>query len=480
MIATLYREELRATMRGHFAWLGAGVVLLALGGVAAAATQDSWVDGYGIIAYFLVPLAFIPLAAGAIASPRANRFVESLFTAPVERRHWFAAKILVLLTLAAAYYIALLPILAVYGHHVPLPPLLQKFLVWTPGILVASVAIGTLVGVLFIGRSIAAPAATGMGVLLAYAALVPLQELMVARGNGATHIGRLALLSPPVLLKNALGFTLVTGTIPASTALTWITLVILIAGAFVVAAWTFLRLQGVETWETTRRQAWAVTAAISALCVIPVLFADRDYEVAAPRPTTAPAIPALFARGNGSFALTDPGAPMPVRCCGTILNRDATPIGTGEDTRQDLLILLPLETSRTVTDFSLRVEGQAGLRVVADSAVLAAKTPPLEAHTYDTDVGPLAPDGHHVRTGWIARVPVTLHPTDPWDIGGDRYPLNVTATYTATDETTPRTLTARAAVNAQVPTGIYEMAIGGAILPMFCFAAAIVRWRRTR
>src|SRR4029077_10813797 len=84
MIRTLYREELAAIMRGRFAWLGAGVVLLALGGVAAAATQDSWVDAYGVIAYFLVPLAFIPLAAGIIASPRANRFVESLFTAPVE------------------------------------------------------------------------------------------------------------------------------------------------------------------------------------------------------------------------------------------------------------------------------------------------------------------------------------------------------------------------------------------------------------
>ncbi len=114
MIATLYVEELKALMRGRFAWLGAAVVLLALGGLAAAARQDTWVDGYGIIAYFLVPLAFIPLAAGVNASPRANRFVESLFTAPVERRDWFRAKVLVLLTLAAAYYVALLPMLAVY------------------------------------------------------------------------------------------------------------------------------------------------------------------------------------------------------------------------------------------------------------------------------------------------------------------------------------------------------------------------------
>src|SRR4029077_4637931 len=197
-------------------------------------------DAYGVIAYFLVPLAFIPLAAGIIASPRANRFVESLFTAPVERRDWFIAKILVLLTLAAVYYVALVPVFLVYVSHVPAPLLLRKLLIWAPGILVASVAIGTLIGVLFIGRSIAAPAATGMGVLLAYAALVPLQELMVARGNGATRIGRLTLLSPAVLLKNALGFTLVTGTIPASISVTWTMVAVVIAGAIAVATWVFL------------------------------------------------------------------------------------------------------------------------------------------------------------------------------------------------------------------------------------------------
>src|SRR5437773_12041079 len=88
-VGTLYVEELKATMRGRFAWLGAGVMLLAVGCVATGGTQDTWLDGYGIIAYFLVPLAFIPLAAVFLASPRANRFVDSVFTAPVrseERR----------------------------------------------------------------------------------------------------------------------------------------------------------------------------------------------------------------------------------------------------------------------------------------------------------------------------------------------------------------------------------------------------------
>src|ERR1700756_4416257 len=95
-IGTLYVEELRATMRGRFALVGAGVILLAVGCVATVGTQDTWLDGYGIIAYFLVPLAFVPLTAVFLASPRANRFVESVFTAPVERREWLTAKILVL------------------------------------------------------------------------------------------------------------------------------------------------------------------------------------------------------------------------------------------------------------------------------------------------------------------------------------------------------------------------------------------------
>src|SRR5579862_3665764 len=110
-LAVLYREELKGLMRGRFAWLGAAVVLFAVGALATVGTQDTWLDGYGIIAYGILPLGFIPVTACIIASPRANRFVECVFTAPVDRRDWLLAKALTLLTLAAAYYAALLPML---------------------------------------------------------------------------------------------------------------------------------------------------------------------------------------------------------------------------------------------------------------------------------------------------------------------------------------------------------------------------------
>ena len=478
-IGELYGEELRATMRGRFAWVGAGVLLLAIGCVATVGTQDTWLDGYGIIAYFLVPLAFIPLTAVFLASPRANRFVESVFTAPVERRDWLVAKILVLLTMAAAYYVALLPMLSVYIHHVGVPALLGKLLVWAPCLLLVSIAIGALIGVLFIGQSIGAPAATGMGVLLLYAGFVPLQELLVAQGNGATRTAHLTLTSPAVLLKNAFGFTLAVGTIPATTARTWTSLIGIVVVALALAVWTFLRAQGVETWEATRRQGWIIALAIVLIVVGPVIMADTNYDKPAPHATNAPSIQRLYARAGSSLALTQPGRPAPARCCSTILNRDEWPaFSTNETTRRDLLVLLPLDATERITDLRIQVTGENGLEVTAPADKLAPAPEALEKHSYANDSGPAAADGHHVVTGWVARVPVALVPTKPWDIGGVRYPLRVDATYQVRSER--RTFGARAAVDAQVGSAIYEMAAASLILPLVCFGAAFRRWRRTR
>lgn len=472
-IATLYAEELKATMRGRYAWLGAAAILLAIGGIATVGTQDTWLDGYGIIAYGLVPLGFLPLAAGMIASPRANRFVESVFTTPVERGDWLTAKILVLLTLAAAYYFALTPMLLVYIHYVGLPFLLGRYLIWTAGTLVASIAIGTLIGVLFIGRSIAAPAGTGMGVLLVYVGLVPLQELMVARGHGASQSGHVALLSPAVLLKNALGFALATGSIPATTEMTWISFTIVVMGALALAVWVFLRAQGVETWETTRTQRWGIALAIAGLILLPALLADTDYNNPAPAPNHAPAL-RIFGRAVGSLALVPSGGKIPARCCSPILNRDAASLGTNEETRRDMLVLLPAEVTEPIADPQVRLAGENGLELTAGTPQL------LEKHVYSDDTGPLADDGHHIHSGWILRIPVMLMPTNPWDVGGNRYPLSVSVNYQIPPDTRTRSFTARAAVEAEIPSGIYEMGAASSIFPLACLGAALLRWRHTR
>ena len=158
----------------------------------------------------------------------------------------------------------------------------------------------SLIGVLFCGGSIAPPAATGMGLLLAYAGLLPLQELMVARGNGAGRLGHIALISPPVLLKNALGFSVLAATIPDSTARTWISVLVVVAGAFGLASWVFLRAQGVETWEPTESQRWAIPIAIASVCLFPIAFADTAADSGSPH-NNAPAMRSASWRKAKSF-----------------------------------------------------------------------------------------------------------------------------------------------------------------------------------
>jgi hypothetical protein len=259
-----------------------------------------------------------------------------------------------------------------------------------------------------------------------------------------------------------------------------VSIAVVIGGSFTLAAWVFLRAQGVETWETTRAQRWAITVGILAVFLFPVLFADRNYDVPAPASNRAPAIRGLFSRANSPLALVPSGRPVPARCCSTILNHDEWPIGTDQSTLRDLIILLPVDSNQHVTDLNIQVTGNAGLEATPDPGALAFDVQRLETHTYRDDLGPAAADGHHVATGWMARVPVTLVPTRPWDIGGLRYPLNVAANFHVEGESKARTLTARGAIEAQVGNAIYEMGAVSLILPLFCFGAAIVRWRRTR
>jgi hypothetical protein len=291
----------------------------------------------------------------------------------------------------------------------------------------------------------------------------------------------LALASPLVLLKNGLGFTLLAGSIPATTALTWLSFVVVVFGCFGLAGWIFLRAQGVESWEATQGQRWGIAGALVVVTLLPVFLADTNYDVNAPPANNAPDIHGVFSRGGAALALVDPGAPMPARCCDVLLNRDRyPPFPTGETTKQDLLVLLPVDTSQSLTNLTIQVAGDTGLQVAADPILLGDIVHHLEMRNYPSESGPTNAEGHHIGSGWVARAPISLTPTKPWDIGGDRYPLNVTATYATTADVQVRTLSAAAGIEAQIPYAFVEMAAAAAILPMFCLGAALVRWRRTR
>ena len=84
-------------------------------------------------------------------------FVESVFTTPVTRRDWFVAKVLVLFTLAAVYYLALVPMTFGARRTRRGASALEEIPALDTGSTIGAISVGVLIGVLFIGRSIAAP-----------------------------------------------------------------------------------------------------------------------------------------------------------------------------------------------------------------------------------------------------------------------------------------------------------------------------------
>jgi hypothetical protein len=182
----------------------------------------------------------------------------------------------------------------------------------------------------------------------------------------------------------------------------------------------------------------------------------------------------LFGRNGSNLTLVPTRGRFPRRCCSPLLNRETSALGTDETNRRDLLLLLPVDTAEHIDHVRLTIAGDNGLTATADGA------PEIETHEYANDSGPVIADGQHLTQGWVARVPVTLNPAKPWDIGGNRYPLTVTATYNLAQNERARTFNARGAVEAQVPGAIYEMGIASAISPLLCLGAAFGRWRRTK
>jgi hypothetical protein len=180
------------------------------------------------------------------------------------------------------------------------------------------------------------------------------------------------------------------------------------------------------------------------------------------------------------LALVRPGAPIPFRCCSPILNREEWQYGTDEQTQRDLLLLLPVEATRHISNLHIHVAGENGLEATADVQAVAEAERHLETHIYLNDSGPADASGHRVVNGFVVRIPVRLDPTKPWDIGGNRYPLAVTATYDLPGETQRYTFSSRGAIDAGVPGAAYEMALASFILPLICLGVAFRRWRRTR
>jgi len=234
----------------------------------------------------------------------------------------------------------------------------------------------------------------------------------------------------------------------------------------------------VETWEATRPQRWILALALLSIALFPVIFAETTYDGIAPAQSRAPQN-RFGARHGDTAALVPTGASMPRRCCSIILNWDRAGIPANQSNRRDLLLLLPVDPANNITNFHATLEGGEGLEVSADPATLQQAAPALETHPYPNDSGPETPDGRRLTAGRVLRIPVTLVPRNPWDLSA-MYPLHIAATYAVSGNPRPQIFDEHAGVNSRIAGAMAQMALAAGILPLCCFAAAFVRWRRTR
>lgn len=273
----LYLEELRALSRGRFVFFGLAGLFAFLGLIATLAGPEaggSFV--FLFLAYAVVPSSFAAFAAVQIAGPRASKFVHAVFTAPVRRASYFAAKVLVVLTVGVLYLLSTFPLWAVYALHIEIPESFYRFLLVGAGMILFGTGYGLFLGVVFTGRSLAAP--VSLGVLPIFLTLaLPFQAVGAGSPSELVReiLGRVVRLSPQVNLLDALEVhPLGVPDAPGQS----LALFLASTGALlVVAAWIYLVHQGVETWEgSAAPRAVAVLVGLAAI-LAPAFAPAMEY-----------------------------------------------------------------------------------------------------------------------------------------------------------------------------------------------------------
>lgn len=467
----LLLEEARALPRGRFVLPGAALLatLLAAMGVLVATSLDG-VWSFALVAYGILPAALAGYAAAQMASLRATRFGQALYTTPVRSGQVLAARLLVALGLGALYLLATLPFLAIAAWHVDVDARVVRALLQGLGILAFAAAFGTMVGVLLAGRSIAGPAILGAGfTLLSFFAMTFTMGMLHMPADADPVVLRALHVSPHVLLSDARGVVAGDTGVAAEDPARALGLYAAETLACVaIAAFAYTRAQGPEGWEGPRARRVALVALAVATLLLPVAAADVSYE----------RVPGFAKQGrgwssearNGSVLLVPPGAEAPdfgERHSGTL----ERPLLLDRPNARDLLVLVPAPAGRALLGVEVTVE--PGPSLEADAGRFALGDVP------DAARGRMDPDAW--GGGWegaVLRVPVVLTPRDALDLTANAYSLQVNVTYRVEGEAEERDTQVLAALRGDVAWVRTQMALAGA--PAVLLAAGAALSRRVR
>ncbi|MBI2077443.1 MAG: hypothetical protein HYT80_03600 [Euryarchaeota archaeon] len=490
----LYAEGLRAITRSKMSAVSLAILL---GGVALFAVfVGTYADGNDIflfLAYLVVPSGVAALAAIQLATPRTTKFVQAVFTAPVSRPAYLAAHVAVAVTVGALYIAFTLPFMGLHALHDAMPPDFASYVAAGLLLTLHGAAFGTLAGTVCTGRSIIPAALVGaLPILLLLCVPLVFAAVWSWEYDPVTGVGalsrdsrillHLAHASPHVNVMDGLGLWS-EEVVPKQPVRSTLWLLGSAVGMIVSAAWIFLRLQGVEDWESSGRKQAGAAFLVLALLAAPAIQPDADnyrnpedlfesggyyYDDGSRR-----AEPFVVSRGTPADIIT------------FYNSRWERPLKIGAPNLVDVVIPLVAPDGTNVTAVNVTFEGVGELRLVGLTTFESDPWTPNETVAYLPYL--------ESRKVPLLRLPATLFIDGSEALANARFLVNVTGFFTAAGFEEPReengtrewvtenfVIENQAEFIASVPRARTQAAAVMVPIPLAFLVGGIVRWNRRR
>lgn len=467
-VLTLAREDIRALPRNGFG-LGAVLAILTAMAVLAMGIYDGESGTIALFFFWVIAQLVVAIVLAArVAAARRSRFVDSLYTTPLDQPTWLAAQVVVGVVLAGFILVVQVPFLLLQIALVGLPAGVGAHLAAAVVMAAFAVALGLFCGVVVgeAGPGAAASVAGGFGflsfVLFIFNGVAvsmpptPMQELLL----------RATALSPLTLAINATGIN----PFEIAPAHAWRPVVGLAAmiGGISAAAWlAYTRFQGPLGWEPRRGRA-LVAACVGVAFLVPVATAEVAYtevedDEGDPYDTGE----------HTQVAFVPRGTPLNDQAFTFESFWENNDLLVRETVALDVLVLLLAPEDSRVSRVTVQVEGSETLDIVGGGRLDTTAAPegtarPGEGWDEVSD-GPAKP---------VYRIPVDVRAPYVKTLLGAPAFVNVTTTFVADG----RAYTSEASMMFQVdvPAARTMLLAAGMPFPLLTLAVLVHRNRSTR
>ena len=469
-LPTLVKEELRALPRQTFGLAVLAVVLSLFVPVGALLYGgEAGPSEVLIFMWLIAELVVAIIVASRVAAARRSRFVDSLYTTPLEQRTWFASQAILGAVLALLVLAIQVPFLLVHFAWIGVPADLPALLVAALGMGAFAVALGLFCGVVVgeAGSGAAGALAGGIGFMSFILFIIHGVVLTGPPSASQPMLLRLTALSPLSLVTDGVGVHLF-----EQAAQSWwrpmVGFAALVAG-LAGAAWiAYTRAQGPLGWDG-RRGRLIVAALVAAAVLTPIASAEVTF-VAQDGDDGPPYSPGESTQV--AFVLRD--APLNDETFTLSQIYSAPDLPLDEPVELDALVLIRAPEEAQVHGVRIEIVAVDAVRIESGGTVTVPDGAPhargRPGSGWESTVdGPLRP---------VYRVPVTLRATSVESLGNSPALVEVRTVYIADGRTVDSD--ARMALDAEVPSAKAQLALASAPLPLAVIGALVTRKIRTR